>query len=214
MARLEIYGQAFSWEVVIALNKEQLEEMLVELDEALVAAFPGPEPIKVVVVGGACLVFAGVVDRRTKDIDVIITDFLGTGEVTLVYELDKPLKKLRRAIQTIGTKYGLRGDERMFLNDDCAPFLRELGDVPPVRLLRAYRKLHVYLPADLHYILACKLLAAREKDMEDIAALCQLLDVRSRALAQRTVDRYFPDPVMQMRIYNLPQTLDTLFGPR
>ena len=41
------------------MNKEELETLLTELDDALVQAFPGPEPIHVLVVGGACLLFAG-----------------------------------------------------------------------------------------------------------------------------------------------------------
>lgn len=198
----------------MALSREQLEQMIEELDEALAAAFPGPDPIKVMVVGGACLLFANVVDRQTKDIDVIVTDFFGQGGVSLIYDLDKPRKQVRRIVEAVGKRHGLRGNDKMFLNDDCAPFLLELGPIPPVRLLRSYRKLQLYIPADLRYILACKLLAGRNKDEEDIKALCQLLQVRSRVVAQQVVDRYFPDPIMQIRVYELPRTLDRLFGPR
>ena len=60
------------------MNKEELEALLDELDEALVVAFPGPETISVLVVGGACLVLSDVTTRPTKDVDVIITDLLGT----------------------------------------------------------------------------------------------------------------------------------------
>ncbi len=100
----------------------------------------------------------------------------------------------------------------MFLNDDCAPFLLELGDIPPKRELQAYQKLHLSIPEDLTYILACKLMAGRPaKDYADIAALRQLLHVNSRAQAEWIVNRYFPDPILQ-RTYDLPKTLDELFG--
>ena len=112
-------------------------------------AFPGPEPISILVVGGACLLFAGVTARPTKDIDVIVTDLFGTGEASLIYNLTKTTRKIRQIIGQIGKKHGLRGNDRMFLNDDCAPFLLELGDIPPVRLLQTYRKLHLYIPEDL-----------------------------------------------------------------
>ncbi len=34
------------------MNREELEVLLTELDDALVQAFPGPEPIRVLVVAG------------------------------------------------------------------------------------------------------------------------------------------------------------------
>lgn len=196
------------------MNREELERLLEDLDEALVASFPGPDTIRVLVVGGACLLLAGVSARPTHDVDVIITDLLGGGEASMVFELDQTIRKLRNQILAVGKRHGLRGNARLFLNDDCAPFLRELGAIPPTRLYWALRKLHLYLPADLSYILACKLIAGREqKDYEDIAVLRQVLKVETRAQAQRTVDRYFPDPVLQ-QTYGLHQTLDVLFGPR
>ncbi len=61
------------------MNRDELALLLTELDEALAQAFPGPEPVRVLVVGGACLLLAGVTERPTRDIDVIITDLFGTG---------------------------------------------------------------------------------------------------------------------------------------
>lgn len=194
------------------MQRAELEALLLELDEALLQAFPGPEPIRVLVVGGACLLFANVTNRPTNDIDVIVTDLLGTGEASLIYNLTKTTRKVRKIIETIGKQHGLRGDEKMFLNDDCAPFLRELGDIPPMRSLFAYRKLHIYIPADLSYILACKLLAGRPaKDYADITLLRELLHVTTREQAEEVVNRFFPDPVLQS-VYDLPHTLDDLFG--
>lgn len=194
------------------MNKEELDLLLTELDEALIQAFPGPEPIRVLVVGGACLLLTGITERPTRDIDVIITDLLGTGEATMVYDLTKTTRKLRTIISKIGRKHGLRGSDAMFLNDDCAPFLLELGDIPPMRLLKAYQKLHLCIPEDLSYILACKLMAGRPaKDYADIAALRHQLQVRTRTQAEHLVTRFFPDPVLQ-QTYELPKTLDELFG--
>jgi len=130
------------------MNREELETLLTELDDALIQAFPGHETIRVLVVGGACLLFAGVTTRPTKDIDVIITDLFGTGEASLVVNLTKTTRKVRKIIESIGKSHGFKGDERMFLNDDCAPFLVELGNIPPTRQLRAYRKLVLDIPDD------------------------------------------------------------------
>jgi len=100
-------------------------------------------------------------------------------------------------------------------------FLREFDEalvqafpqeLPPMRLLTAYRKLHLYAPRDLGYLLACKLMLDRpEKDGAVMAVLRQALAIQNRAQPQQLVDRYFPSPVHQAT-YRLPCTLESLFG--
>ena len=195
------------------MNKDELESLLEELDEALAAAFPGPEQISVLLVGGACLLFSDVTVRPTKDIDVIITDLMGSGEASLVYDLTETTAKIRKIIEDIGKRHGLRGDDRMFLNDDCAAFLLEMGRgrLPQARLLRTYRKLSLFVPVDLAYILACKLMAGRPaKDYQDIAVLCQMLDIQTRSQAHALVTRFFSDPY-QLYLHRLADTLKELF---
>lgn len=195
------------------MNKPELEALLEELDEALVKAFPGPEPLRVLVVGGACLLFQGVISRPTEDVDVIIFEMMGSEESTLIFQ--SPIAdKIRRIIKGIGKRHGLKGERQMFFNDDCSPFLLELGEneLPPMRLLKAYQKLHLYIPSELGYILACKLMAGRpEKDLADIEVLCRTLRIQNRAQAQQVVNQYFPSPIHQAT-YLLPQTLERLFG--
>jgi hypothetical protein len=193
------------------MNKQEIEAYLAELDQALTEAFPNPEPIRVLVVGGACLLLTDTTTRPTKDIDVIITDFEGQGEASLVYQLNKTTRRIRQIIAAIGRQHRLPAKERMFFNDDCALFLEDMGPLPQARLFRAYRKLHVYLPMDLGYILACKLMAGRPgKDYDDIRVLRQRLGIRTRAQAQALVDRFFPDPRDQ-EIHQLANTLTEVF---
>ena len=195
------------------MNKRELEELLEELDAALVKAFPGPEPMSVLVVGGACLLLQEVTNRPTEDVDVIIFEMMGSEETTLIFH--SPIAdKIRRIIKGVGRRHGLKGQQQFFFNDDCAPFLLELGqnELPPMRLFKAYQKLHLYVPNDLRDILACKLIAGRAtKDYADINLLCQRLGIRNRAEAQSVVDQYFPSPVDQA-IHLLSETLETLFG--
>jgi hypothetical protein len=195
------------------MNKSELETLLEELDEALAKAFPGPEPMSVLVVGGACLLFQGVTTRPTEDVDVIIFEMMGSEENTLIFHA--PIAdKIRWIIKGIGKRHGLRGERQMFFNDDCAPFLLELSEneLPPMRLLKAYQKLRLYVPNDLGYILACKLMAGRpDKDLADVKALCRTLGIQNRAQAQQVVNRYFPSPIHQAT-YLLPRTLDEIFG--
>ena len=195
------------------MNKPELEALLEELDEALVKAFPGPEPMSVLVVGGACLLFQGVITRPTEDVDVIIFEMMGSEESTLIFHA--PIAdKIRRIIKGVGRRHGLKGERQMFFNDDCSPFLLEMSEneLPPMRLLKAYQRLHLYVPHDLSYILACKLMAGRpEKDLADIEVLCRTLGIQNRTQAQHVVNQYFPSPIHQA-MYLLPRTLERIFG--
>jgi hypothetical protein len=197
----------------ITMTKTELEALLKEFDDALVQAFPGPDPMSVLLVGGACLLLQGITTQPVDFVDVIILEMLGSQERTLVFH--SPIAdKIRRIIREIGRRHGFKGEHHQFFHDDAAPFLLELSEqeLPPMRLLRAYRKLHLYAPRDLGYLLACKLMLGRpEKDGADIAVLCQTLAIQDRAQAQQLVDRYFPSPAYQAT-YRLPCTLEALFG--
>jgi hypothetical protein len=67
--------------------------------------------------------------------------------------------------------------------------LGELGPDPVFQLWATFKKLQVYLP-QLNYILALKLFAGRQKDMDDIQALCQQLGITTRSQAQAILDAY------------------------
>ena len=196
------------------MNKSELEVLLNDFDNELVKAFPHSAPMRVLVVGGACLLFQGVISRQTTDIDVIIFDMLGSAEESSLI-FNAPLAdKIRRIIKRIGKRHGLQRDHLMFFNDDCSPFLLELSEneLPPMRLFQAYQRLHLYVPDDLRYILACKFMAARpEKDFGDIAILCERLHVVTQEQAQEIVNSYFPSPEHQAW-HQLPQTLQRLFA--
>jgi hypothetical protein len=195
------------------MNKVELEEGLLELDAALTKAFPGESAIECMIVGGACLIFLDVTNRATEDIDVVIFNLMDQEESTLVFET--PLvNKIRRLIKSIGRrKFGLKGDHSLFFNDNCSPFLLELSnnELPPIRLLKRYSKLHLYVPDDLRYILALKLMAGRPaKDHDDIYKLCARFGIQTRAQAKRVVDTYFPS-IRDQYEHRLPKTLQDLF---
>src|SRR5579872_1408916 len=184
------------------MTKTEVEAFLEEFDEALVQAFPGPEPMSVLLVGGACLLLQGITAQPTDSVEVIILEMLGSPERTLVFR-SPTADKILRIIRAIGKRYGLKGERQQFINDDAAPFLLELSEqvLPPKHLLQAYRKLHLYAPRDLSYLLACKFMLGRpEKDGADIAVLCQALAIQNRAQTQQLVDRYFPSPARRPRM--------------
>jgi hypothetical protein len=197
----------------ITMTKTELKALLKGFDEALLEAFPGPEPMSVLLVGEAYLLLQEITTQPIDSVEVIILEMLGSQERTLVFH-SPTADKLRRIIREVGKRHGLKGERQQFFHDDSAPFLLELSEqeLPPMRLLTAYRKLHLYVPKDPGYLLACKLMVGRlEKDAADIAVLCQTLAIQNRAQAQQLVDRYFPSPAHQAT-YRLPCTLESIFG--
>src|SRR5579859_2460374 len=135
------------------MTKSELEVLLKEFDAALVEAFSGSGPMSALLVGGACLLLQGITTQPTDSVEVIILEMLGTQERTLVFH-SPTADKIRRIIREIGKRHGLRGERQQFFNDDSAPFLLELSEqeLPPKLLLKAYRKLHLYVPRDLGYL--------------------------------------------------------------
>jgi len=195
------------------MMKTEVEALLQAFDEALVDAFPGPEPLSVLLVGGACFLLQDITVGPTDSVDVIILEMLGSQQHTLVFH-SPTADKIRRIIRAIGKRHGLKGERQHFFNDDAAPFLLELSEqeLPPKYLLKAYRKLQLYAPRDLRYILACKLMLGRpEQDGAEIAVLCQTLAIENQVQAQQLVGHYFPSSADQAR-YRLPHTLESTFG--
>lgn len=64
--------------------------------------------------------------------------------------------------------------------------------------------------AERGYILALKLLAGRQKDSDDILALCHQLNIQTREQAQELLDRYVPDKHFQ-QLSHVDDTLDDVF---
>src|SRR5260370_42276860 len=61
--------------------------------------------------------------------------------------------------------------------------------IPKGKLWRRYGPLHIYVPPK-EYILALKILAGREKDIDDCKLLLQQVKVQKRQQAQRLLRRY------------------------
>ena len=67
------------------MTKSEVEAFLRDFDEALVQAFPSPEPMRVLLVGGACLLLQGITAQPTDSVEVIIVEMLGSKERTFVF---------------------------------------------------------------------------------------------------------------------------------
>ncbi|QBD79864.1 hypothetical protein EPA93_29345 [Ktedonosporobacter rubrisoli] len=159
-------------------------------------------PIHILLIGGAFMLTQTQVRRMTNDIDVLPLDEdqrdIATGTPLAV--------ALWNAAHAVAARHRLHP---LWFNTLIVDFVRAAGDIPHGTHWRTYGPLEVYLPPK-EYMLALKLVANREKDQADIAALCQELKICTRQQAQRLITMYIPDQEEQ-HLFAIPTTLNTLF---
>jgi hypothetical protein len=176
---------------------DEIETYLQALNRELQKRTIIKKPVRLAIVGGVYMMNFVHNRSSTKDIDVVPLDFPDTMNP------DEETKAFQTAIRAVARAYHIKQN---WMNDVVAAFIPKLGE--PITLWKEYSHLHVYAPPP-DYILALKLLAGREKDAEDIEALCSMLNVETREQAQAIVDRY-ADKRWQQEC-NLQATLGDLF---
>ena len=87
-----------------------------------------PEPIHVVVCGGAALIAAGLVSRATQDVDVIALLRVNQADVEISEAKSLPAD-VKRLVAEIGIESGIRED---WLNFDASPLIA-FGFPPSMR---------------------------------------------------------------------------------
>lgn len=177
------------------MQETDVEAYLQALNEELEERKIG-KPVRLAIVGGVYMVCLIGNRQATKDIDVVPLSFPDTMNST------KETKAFRSAVNAVAKRFNLRRD---WMNDVVASFTPDLGST---KLWREYSQLHVFVP-EPECILALKLLSGREKDEDDIIALCERLEIETREQAQALVDRY-ADKNWQQEC-SLDATLDALF---
>ncbi len=128
------------------------------------------------------------------------------SKILRILQLHKRTSYLKLLYEAVAARYKIPAS---WLNDVISDFLRDIGNVPEGILWRNFGMLEICLPPN-EYILALKLLAGRQKDKEDIYALCQLEKVATRQQAQLLVDRYIPNKQIQ-QMNSLDDTLADFF---
>jgi hypothetical protein len=180
------------------MNAQEIENLLAELGQEL-QNLGLQHPIRILLVGGAFMLTQIQNRASTNDVDVLLKD--GEDSTT-----SPRYRTFRAAVRAVARKRTLPSN---WLNDIMGDFLRDTGTAPDGTLWRTYTMLEVYIPPR-EYILALKVFAGRPKDRDDIASLCQQLQIRTREQAQQIVGRYIPNKQVQ-QLNHLDETLDELF---
>ncbi len=167
------------------MQKEDIEHNLSLLGEQL-EELGLKRPIRLLMIGGGFMLTQIGNRLTTDDVDVKvqnITDPLNSDDYRI----------FKNAVRFVAYDLGIAED---WLSDNIGDFLTMAGSVPRGKLWRKFNQLEIFVPpAD--FILAHKLVAGRVKDLDDIAALLDLLRIHTRKQAQKVVDRYIEKDVQQ-----------------
>jgi len=182
----------------VVMQAQEIVTYLAELGQEL-QHLGVQHPIRILLVGGAYMLTQIHNRPTTNDIDVLLKDVDDTTTSPLY-------RTFKAAVRTVASRNQIPST---WINDVIGDFLRDTGTVPQGVLWRRYAMLEVYVPPG-EYILALKLLAGRQKDWDDIYALCQHLKFQTRKQAQQLVDRYIPNKQVQ-QINDLDDKLNFFF---
>jgi hypothetical protein len=165
------------------MNASDIERYLLSVGEEL-QAMNVNEPIRLLLVGGGYMLTQIHNRTTTGDIDTVwLYPEIHSGSE--IYRLFKA------AVRFVADDEGLNTE---WLNINVGGFVRAAGPLPKMKLWKKFAVVHVYLPPQ-DFILALKLTAAREKDQDDIEALCRLLGIDTRKKAQRVLDKYIKQEI-------------------
>jgi hypothetical protein len=158
------------------------------------------EPIRVLMIGGAYMLLLAKSPRSTDDVDIL---WLEEEDA-----LQRAIDGLRDGVQIVADKNALESD---WFNYMTHLLMFDLVIIPRGKLWRRYGPLHIYVPPK-EYILALKILAGREKDIEDCEVLLQQVKITTREQAQKLLDRYILPITQQQNAGEIEKSLKELFG--
>lgn len=156
------------------------------------------KPVRILLIGGAYMLLLANAPRSTKDIDIFWLDEEG---------LQRSYAPLRESVQVIKQKYALEAD---WLNYLAQMLIYDEVIVPNGKLWKRFGPLHVYAPP-YEYILALKIAAGREKDLDDCDILLPKTKIRTREQAQQLLDKYLLPGGQQKDAERIESSLRWLF---
>ena len=180
------------------MEAEETESYLTELGSELQARGV-KKPVRILLIGGAYMLLLAHAPRSTKDIDMFWLDEDG---------LERAYTPLRESVQAITQKHTL---DAGWFNYLAQMLMYDEVIVPRGKLWKRFGPLHVNAP-EVEYILALKITAGRQKDLDDCAILLPKTKIRTRQQAQQVLDRYIFPEGQQKNAESIENALDRLFG--
>ena len=182
-----------------SLQVGEIENLLQELGQEITAC-GFTTPIRIMLLGGAYMLLTIGNRPTTTDIDLFPLNFeaiSGSNQTTSM---------IFQAIASIANRHELRDDWCNFEVGKIAGW--KIGAVKNPIFWQKYGVLEVFLPpAD--FMLAAKIFSYRDKDLPDVLALIDRLQVKTRVQAQVLLDQYIDQAAQQERQTDI--ALDELF---
>lgn len=157
------------------------------------------KPVRVLLIGGAYMLLLAKAARSNKDIDIFWLDEDG---------FQRAYAPLRESVQVIKQKHDLDAD---WLNYLAQMLMYDEVIVPDGKLWKRFGPLHIYAPTS-EYILALKITAGRQKDLDDCAILLLQTKIRTRQQARQLLDRYILPVGQRKNAESIENALNQLFG--
>lgn len=150
-------------------------------------------PVRILMVGGG-FILTQLGDRRTThDIDVIIP----------LDHQDSLYQTIKKAIWAVADKQGI---QYVWMNDIVASYVKSIR-APEWLPWKRFDLLEVYIPS-VNYRIAAKLLAGRERDIDDLNAIFAQLGITTSEQAMAIFLHYAQE---QKQILTVRNVLDAIF---
>ncbi|HWS84925.1 MAG TPA: DUF6036 family nucleotidyltransferase [Ktedonobacteraceae bacterium] len=181
------------------MKAEDIEKYLSQLGQELLKRGI-QEPIHLLLIGGAYMLLLTNTARATDDIDIF---WLEEEEA-----LQRALRPLQEGVIAVA---GANQIDPNWLNYMTQLLMYDLVIVPDGNLWKTFGPLRIYAPPQ-EYILALKIFAGRDKDIEDCKILLQHIEINSQQQARILLDRYILPDAQQNNTETIARSLDILFG--
>lgn len=182
-----------------SLKAEDIENYLSQLGQDLLKRGIR-EPVHVLLIGGAYMLLLTNTARNTDDIDIF---WLEEEE-----GLQRALRPFQEGVIAVSKANQISLN---WLNYMTHLLMYDLVTIPDGNLWKTYGPLHIYAPPE-EYILALKIFAGRDKDIEDCKVLLQQIKIKTRQQAQTLLGRYILPDAQQNNAETIARSLDLLFG--
>ena len=157
------------------------------------------KPIRLMLIGGAYMLLLENAPRTTNDIDIFWLEEDAFQQTRSI---------LSSSVLAITKRYMLRPDWFNYLTQII---MQNDIIIPDGKLWKSFGPLHIYVPPK-EYILALKIIAGRDKDLEDCAILLPQTKIKTREQAQQLLDRYILPEAQEKNAEQIENSLNELFG--
>jgi Nucleotidyltransferase of unknown function (DUF6036) len=182
------------------MNSDEIEKYLAELGTELKNRGI-KKPVRLMLIGGAYMLLLANAPRSTNDIDVFWLE---------EDAFQQTLNPLRESVQAITKRHTLNPD---WFNYVAQLLMYDEIIVPNGKLWKRFGPLHIHIPTR-EYILALKITAGRDKDLEDCAILLSQTTIKTRQQARQLLNQYILPEGQEKNAEQIENSLDQLFEER